>query len=349
MKVRWRWLCLAGGLLLAFYFFYIIRGIVFPFVLAASIAYILEPLVTWLERRRTPTGTAIGIVYAGVFIVLTGVLSCGLPKLVRQLDLLVQNIPVYTAEVQMLVSKVWMQYHLLGLPSDIEVLIEERIHWVEASLLQSIREALELMVGATRYAFSAVLAPIIAFYFLKDRSLFADHLNLILPRKRHPEVWRFLHAVDGILKRYFRGYLVVALVVGGLTGAVFAAFGLQYSVALGLFAATAELIPYFGSLIGAVPAVALALLESHWLALKVMLAVVVVHQFEASFLSPRILGGSVGLHPLTIIAVVLLGGHFFGLAGMFLAVPVAAIISTVLREAFKAWRLVPPTAERNER
>lgn len=342
MKVRWRLLCLAGAVLLAFCFFYFIRGIVFPFVLAASIAYVLEPLVTWFERRRTPTGTAIGIVYAGVFIVLTGVLSFGFPKLVRQLDELVQNIPVYTAEVQRLVSTAWVQYHLLGLPSDIEVLIEERLHWLEASLLQSIREALELMVGATQYAFSAVLAPIIAFYFLKDRSVFSGHLNLVLPRNRYPELWRFFHAVDGILKRYFRGYLVVALVIGGVTGAVFAALGLQYSVALGLFAAIAELIPYFGPLIGAAPAVALALLDSHWLALKVVLAVAAIHQLEASFLAPKILGGSVGLHPLTIIAVVLLGGYLFGLAGMFLAVPTAAIISTVLREAVKAWRPVPP-------
>ncbi|MEW6574303.1 MAG: AI-2E family transporter [Bacillota bacterium] len=345
MKVRWRWLCLAGAVLLAFCFFYIIRGIIFPFILAASVAYILEPLVSWLERRRAPTVTAIGIVYAGVFLFLTGVMTYGLPKLLRQLDLLVQNIPVYTAEVRRLVSTVWLHYHLLGLPADVEVLIEERIHWLEASLLQSIREALELVLGATRYAFSAVLAPIIAFYFLKDRSVFTGHLNLVLPRKRYPEVWRFFYAVDRILKRYFRGYLVIAFVVGGLTGGVFAALGLQYSVALGLFAAIAELIPYFGPLIGAAPAVGIALLDSHWLAVKVVLAVAVIHQFEASFLTPKILGGSVGLHPLTIIAVVLLGGHLLGLAGMFLAVPTAAIISTVLREAFKAWRPVPPAPE----
>lgn len=272
--------------MLAFYFFYVVRDILFPFILAASIAYILEPVVSWLERRRTPTPMAIGIVYASVFILLAGAVSYGLPKLVRQLDQLVHNIPVYTAEVQRLASAVWLHYHLLGLPTDIEVLIEERLHWLEASLLQSIREVLELVVGAAQHAFSAVLAPVIAFYFLRDRSVLAGHLNLVLPRERHPELWRFFQTVDGILKRYCRGYLVVALAVGGLTGAVYGLLGLQYPVALGLFAAIAELIPYFGPLIGAAPAVALALLDSHWLALKVVVAAAVIHYFEASFLIP---------------------------------------------------------------
>ena len=337
VRVRWRWLSLAGAVLLAFYFFYAVRGVLFPFALAASIAYILEPAVSWLERRRIPTPMAIGIVYAGVFILLAGAVSYGLPKLVRQLDQLVHNIPVYTAEIKRLTAALWLHYQLLRLPAGIEALVEERLHWVEASLLQSIREVLEFVAGAAGHAFSAVLAPVIAFYFLRDRSLLGGRLNLVLPRERHPELWRFFHAVDGILKRYCRGYLVVALVVGGLTGAVYGLLGLPYPVALGLFAAVAELIPYFGPLIGAAPAVALAMLESHWLALKVVLAAGVIHYFEASLLAPRIVGGSVGLHPLTIIAVVLLGGHLFGLAGMFLAVPVTAVISTVLREAFRAW------------
>jgi predicted PurR-regulated permease PerM len=132
------------------------------------------------------------------------------------------------------------------------------------------------------------------------------------------------------LGSFIRGYFLVAAIVGGLTAIAMALLGLEFALMLGIFAGLAELIPYFGPVIGAVPAIGLAVLQSKWLAAKVALAFFVIHQLEGNIISPKILGDKVGLHPLMVIFSLMAGGELYGLAGMLLAVPVAAVLRVVV-------------------
>ena len=106
--------------------------------------------------------------------------------------------------------------------------------------------------------------------------------------------------------------------------------GLEFAAMFGIIAGIAELIPYFGPLIGAAPAVGIALLHSKYMTLKVILAVLIIQQVEGNIISPKIMGNCMGLHPLVIIVALLAGGHLFGIAGMLLAVPLAAIIKIIV-------------------
>jgi len=126
--------------------------------------------------------------------------------------------------------------------------------------------------------------------------------------------------------KFIRGHLLVASMVGVLTSLGLALVGVKFYLLLGIIAGIADLIPYFGPIIGAIPAVGLALLNSSQQALYVLLVMVVVQQVENNLLSPKILGDSVGLHPVVVIFVLLAGGHLFGILGMLLAVPLTAIL-----------------------
>ncbi len=126
-----------------------------------------------------------------------------------------------------------------------------------------------------------------------------------------------------------------------MTTAAMALLGVEFALMLGIFAGLAEIIPYFGPIIGAVPAVGLAILKSKWLAVKVAIAFLVIHQLEGNIISPKILGDKVGLHPLVVIFSLLAGGELYGLPGMLLAVPAAAILRVIVRFALQkaaAWR-----------
>jgi len=135
--------------------------------------------------------------------------------------------------------------------------------------------------------------------------------------------------VNHVVSGFLRGQLIVSCIVGILVASCLSLLGVKYAIIVGIFAGLADIIPYFGPLISAVPAVALALTVSPWTALWVVILLIAIQQFEGSVLSPKIVGDRVGLHPLTVIFAVLAGGELMGILGMLMAVPVAATVKVV--------------------
>ncbi len=340
-KKSWRLLILSAFAAGVVCFLYLVRGLFFSFALAVLLSYLINPLVGAISKRGTPRAAAILWAYLALFLVMAGFLMYGFPLIIDQLNSLVEAIPQYTVQAHEIAQSVQDRYSGLGMPDGMKQVFDERIRWLEGILLEHVRNILAAIVGMVGCIFKIILAPVLSFYILKDLELIKKKALSILPAGWRDDAVDLFKEIDRVLGSFIKGYLLVAAIVGGMTAVAMALLGVDFAVMLGLFAGLTELIPYFGPIIGAVPAVCLALLNSKWLAVKVAAAFFIIHQLEGNFISPKILGDKVGLHPLVVIFSLLAGGELYGLAGMLLAVPAAAVLRVIVNFIFSktaAWQ-----------
>ena len=319
---------LAAGLV---YLGFAVRAVLAPFVLAMAVAFLLEPPVRFLEGRRLPRLSAILLVYLGVAAVVVLVLFWLIPIFVQQLTILADTLPTFVSQVQGLILQVQTRYTEAGLPPQVRAVLDQAIARAETGLLTFIQAVLSGIFGAVSAVVTLILAPFLAFYMLRDRESIRRWVLAVLPVNSRGDTLLALAEMNRVAAGFVRGQLLVALIVGGLVGLVTYALGLPFSAILGFIAGVTNIIPYFGPVIGAVPAVALALLVSPLLALETALGLFLVQQVDSIFLTPRIVGGSVGLHPLVVIFSLLAGAKLFGIVGMLLGVPLVALGNVFLR------------------
>ncbi len=306
-----------------------IRGVLTPFFLGCAIAYISFPLVQRLEGKQVPRMLAILLVYAIFIVVVIFAFYALVPSLGRELEQIMAQLPEQTRRVEALLGDVLGRLRNMWVPEGMRDVMNISLERVEALIERFLTRVTEILFVTISHLFNFFLAPFLAYYILRDFERIRRTIVLWLPSKRRKEVLELLSRANRVVSGYLRGQLIVSGVVGLLVAGGLSLLGVRYALLLGLIAALADIIPYFGPIISGVPAVGLALLQSPMTALWALLLLVAVQQFEGSVLSPKIVGERVGLHPLTVIFAILTGGELMGIVGMFLAVPVAAIIKVV--------------------
>lgn len=331
----WRSLIIVIIAIFSIYLLYLARSLFFSFALAVLISYLLNPLVNAITKKGMSRVWGILFAYLALFFITAAIFMYGIPRIVSQLNTISETVPYYTAQVQEITRSIQSRYTGLGIPLGVRQVIDERIQWVEEIILKVVSDSLAAIVGTLGYIFKILLAPVLSFYILKDIDLIKKRAISAIPQNWREEAVELFREIDKVLGSFVRGYLLIAAIVGGMTAAAMAALGVEFALMLGIFAGLAEIIPYFGPIIGAVPAVGLAILKSKWLAIKVAIAFLVIHQVEGNIISPKILGDKVGLHPLVVIFSLLAGGELYGLPGMLLAVPVAAMLKVIVRFALQ--------------
>jgi predicted PurR-regulated permease PerM len=228
----------------------------------------------------------------------------------------------------------------------IQSLDEDVVAFLQARSATLIRSAWTGVLGLGRgigTLFSllgyAVLTPVIAFYLMRDYRRLAAGLDRLIPPDR-AAVRSFFGAYDRLLSSYLRGQLTVALLVGLLTGVGLWIAQFPYAFLLGSITAVLGLVPYLGLVISLVPALAIALTSGAIgiSLLKVAIVFGVTQGLEGAVISPRVLGGSTGLHPVWILMSIAFGGFFFGFVGLLIAVPVAAGLKLVISRSLDRYR-----------
>lgn len=325
------------GLLVAvgLYLLYTVRAVLPPFLFALAFTYLLSPAVNWLCRRGLNRTPAIIVVYVAGGLVVLFTVVYGLPALAKEFTVFTEGVPRYTETVQEFLDQMSLRYRRTPLPESVRQVIDENIRRGEHLVLNSLRAVAKGLVGLLSQVASLVIAPILAFYFLQDSGGLTRRIRGYVPAAYQEEILELLQEINQVLQNFVLGRLLVALLVGILTTAGLMLIGMDFALVLGLIAGVSDLIPYFGPFLGALPAVFLAGLESARTMLYVILLFVIVQQVESNILSPLILGESVGLHPVLVIFALLAGGHLYGVWGVLLAVPVAAVLRILLRRAFR--------------
>jgi len=320
--------------LLGIYFIYLVRGILLPFVLAFLVAYLLKPIISFLERRGITRLLAICVVYLSMLGLAAGLAFYGLPRLIAELNQLGEAIPSYTRQVQELNNTLQRRYSNFALPDSVRVVIDERIAFGEKGILKFVDKSVGSLLGLFSHLFSFLLAPVLGFYILKDAEGISKKFEGSIPTRYRADVLALVRDVDQVVRSFIRGHLTVSFLVGVLTWLGMTLIGMPFALIIGIIAGISDLIPFFGPFIGAVPAVAIGLLQSWELAGYALLVIFVVQQLESNVISPKILGDSLGLHPLVIIFVLLAGGQLYGVVGMLVAVPLAASVKVIGRYVF---------------
>jgi predicted PurR-regulated permease PerM len=305
-----------------------IRPVLAPFVLAVAVAYLVAPLVNALSKRGLHRGWAILIVYVGLGVAGALVVGKILPQAVGETRRLAEAIPVYSLRARELVDGVQQRVRDMGVPPELRDVLDRTISDMEVRSTRAL-EAL-FAIGTLRKAAgilaSLLLAPFLAFYLLKDIEHFKERFVHSLPCRHRQGILGLLRALDLVLAGFVRGQLILALAVGGMAAAATALLGLRYALLLGIWAGLTEMVPYVGPLLGAVPAVLAGLTISPLLALETAVAFAIIQQVENAVLSPKIMGESVGLHPLVVMLSILAGGYLVGAWGLILALPVAGVL-----------------------
>lgn len=318
------WLLVAAALMTV-YGLFVVRRVLLPFILGFILAYLIGPLVSTLHRRGVPRWIAVVFVYSGIGLALAALVTLVLPGLVGELSDLGQDIPTYTRSVSRLIDWAQTRYARAGLPAPLRQAIDETLTTVELRGTMLTRDAVRGLLGLLQSLWAILLAPFVAFYALKDSERIRAMALNALPPSWHAEVRSLLREMDRVLGGFVRGQVILAVVVGFLSGLAAHLLGVRFAVLIGVFAGIFELVPYIGPILGAIPAVLLALMESPLVAAQVIVAFAIIQQFETAVLGPKILSDSVGLHPLTVIFAVLVGGYAAGVAGMIFAVPAIGV------------------------
>ena len=311
---------------------WLLGGALTPFVLGAAIAYFLDPLADRLERLGFPRLLATIVIMALALIVVVILTVSVFPMIFGQLQALISAMPQYFTQ--------------LG------AFLNERFPWVieegspVRSALASVGEAIQsnglsllnsILTGSLAVLDSLLIlfvSPVVAFYLLLDWDKMIAEVDKWLPREHASTIRRLTGEIDTVLAGFVRGQLTVSLILGTFYATALGLIGLQFGIVIGMIAGILTFIPYVGSITGGVLSIGIALFQ-FWnepLWILVVAAVFLGGQaVEGNILTPKLVGGSVGLHPVWLMFALAAFGAMFGFAGLLIAVPVAASIGVLGR------------------
>ncbi len=319
---------------------------ILPLLLLVLIfVYSVNPLVEFVLRqvRRIPQmerfshSRSLVATYLLLLLVVGTLLAILIPKLSRELQTLAQNLPSFAQKLQDTMFQ-YRDRYFEALPAPVKDQVSRSVGEIGSMVSQLIQGGLHYL-GAFSQTVAWVLGamvfvPLIGFYCLKDGRDILDSAVRFAPAQRRPHARRILVQVHGAMQSFLKGQLVLCLIIGTVTTAAMAVVLPQYCIALGLVAGITEAIPVVGPFLGAIPAViiAFALPEHGGLGLAVLVIVIylVIQQLENVILVPRVMGQSLGLHPLSLVLGMMVFGNIFGFWGVVLAAPLVATVKILV-------------------
>lgn len=303
-----------------------VRGVLPPFAFALAVAYLSHPLVSALEAREVPRPVAILLVYAMFTVIAILAVYAVLPSLTRELEQILAFIPEQSRRLEGFGEEALSGLRRISIPAGFEDVLAIGIERAEGLIERFAVRTAEILMSLLSHVFHLILAPFLAYYLLRDVHLLERAAVSWLPSGIRKDVTELARRVNRVVGGFLRGQLIVSSLVGAAVAVGLSLLGVRYALVVGMLAALFDIIPYFGPILSAVPALALALAASPATAIWTALLLLAVQQIEGTLLSPKIVGDQVGLHPITVIFAVLAGGELAGVIGMFLAVPVVATV-----------------------
>ncbi|GMA16708.1 AI-2E family transporter [Deinococcus metallilatus] len=336
----------AAVFLLLFYLAYRLLGqiqtVVVVFAVAYLIAYLANPMLNWLERGRVKRG--LGVFF--VLLVFIGILALAAALVVTvsaQLITLLQSLPDQIGRLNDLLDRLfgWLGTHGVPGTDNVRTRLTEAVQTYVQNLGRNIVPLLQNLLSSTGTIFSSivsiggvlgqvVLILLLSIYLMLDYSRVNAALLKAFPRPWQPRVLEFTGLVGTSVGGYVRGQLVIAAFIGVFVWLGLTLIGVPSAAAIGFLAGAFNIVPYLGPVIGATPALLLALPFGWVKMLLVVVIFVAANQIEGNFLSPYILSKTTNLHPVAVLLAILVGASLFGFAGALLAVPAVALGKLVL-------------------
>lgn len=337
----------AAGLI---YVGYLVKELVISFLLAFWVAYILEPAVNFLARRRIPRGVAVFILILVALLTISAVFLQATPVLIAELrqgaELLNRELPKLKDWGQSLLPQAWQDVSLRAdTLSGYLANWADRLQSAQPQILSIVKRVASSLFRGTLGALGAIvnflLFAVVTVYLLKDFDSLINWLKQLFPEHYQERLFMLVGQVDSSLRAFFRGQLIVCLILAAVYSAGLALVGAPLPIVMGLLAGLGNLMPYMGIVIGVLPAVGLTALKYEADPYR-LLAVLGIFAggtiLENVVLTPKIIGEKLQLHAVAIILSLLVWGKLLGFMGLLLAIPIAAVIKVVGAEALREYK-----------
>lgn len=326
-------------------------------IIAIIFAYIIDPIVNYLERKGVKRQFGVIIVYISAILIFGILIVSVIPKTISEVSNLLTSLPgmvdTLIREFNNFLSNVFAKFNI-ELPENfinfyketnpkvngnvetpqivsdilnsIKGTINDLIVKVQGSLMGSLSNVISKLYGFLTSAFRLVLIIIFSFYFSVDKEKFMLRVKKAIPNKHREDISYLTSNIDTALQQFIRGRMLMAIFVGLLTMIYLLVLRVDFAIIIGLITCVADIIPFIGPFLGCAPAVLFAFMDSPMKALWVLILFVIVQWVENNILAPKLIGDSTGLNPLVILISIIIGGGIFGVWGMVISVPLTSII-----------------------
>ncbi|HZB63332.1 MAG TPA: AI-2E family transporter [Microvirga sp.] len=327
---------------------FILRGILLPFVAGFALAYLLDPLADRLQKigiGRLGASLLILVLFVLVFIVTLVIL---VPFAVQQIGAFVERLPSYVARLQQLgteqlgplIRRLGVENALPEMQTSVGNLISQGVAWLGA-FLQSLWSGGQALIGIFSLL---VVTPVVAFYMLVDWDRMVRTVDSWMPTRHRETIRSIARDIDQAIAGFVRGQAMVCLILGTFYAVGLSIVGLNFGALIGMISGLLSFIPYVGSLTGLILSLGVAIVQfwPDWTMIVATLGIFIFGQFvEGNILSPKLVGDSIGLHPVWLMFALLAFGALFGFVGLLLAVPLAAAMGVIARFALRQYLSSP--------
>jgi predicted PurR-regulated permease PerM len=335
------------SLVVLVFLLWLLKGILLPFIAGMVLAYFLDPLADVLERLGLPRVVSALLILVLSILIFVLALFLLVPVLIDQVGKFAQNLPAIATALSERFNEaapLWLKElleessgNLQGSSSEIAGRVAL---WIGTLLTSILTGGLALVTLLSL----VVVTPIVAFYLLTDWDRMVSRVDSWLPRQ-HVETLRGLaREMDDAMAGFIRGQAVVCLLLGLFYAVGLSLAGLNFGLLIGLGAGLLSFVPYVGSLIGFLLSIGVAIVQfwPNWAHILLVVAIFALGQFiEGNFLSPKLVGNRVGLHPVWLMFALFAFGYLFGFAGLLMAVPLAAAVGVLTRFALRKYLTSP--------
>ena len=333
-------------LLLAVTVLYQARAALLPFVLGSVLAYIMLPLINWLDSRvrsasrgrRIARSLAVLVVYGLAVFVIVSLLAVVIPLIVTELSFLWQRLPDYASQVYSAapeVVQVWLDRYNQAVPEQIRQALEQSIQDTLQSLITALQagvlKTVTVLFGTVSFVLGLFIVPLWMFYIMRDQPEIEASFYRLVPAPYREDVRSIRALIDAVLSAYLRGQVILSFAVAIMSTVGLEIIGIDFALLLGTISGVLEVVPVLGPILAAIPIIVVTLATSPSKLFWVILLAIAVQQVENSILVPQITRGTVKLHPALSMIILVLGSAVAGVVGVLLSIPLAAVIRDVAR------------------
>ncbi|MFR9279113.1 putative PurR-regulated permease PerM [Ezakiella coagulans] len=309
-----------------------LRYLLNAFLTSVVIAYVLNPLVKWLEKRypKVKRQWWILIIFLALFLILVFMMVSLLPRTISEFSKLINNFPIYLEQAKKIIID--LSHKHFG--RDVLNLEKFQVRDIFGKLGMSNFDFSSMLVGVKSTfskIFIAILVPIFVFYLLNDKEIFIKKLKELIPDKYREQSIEIGKQMDMSVFKYVKGKILMAVYVGVAVGIFLGIIGVDFALVIGIITMFADIIPYIGPFLGLAPATVFALLDSPTKAIFVIIMFLFLQWTENNIVGPKIMSDQLGYHPMIVLIITIAGGFLFGFIGMIFALPLVIAIEVVYR------------------
>lgn len=324
-------------------FIVLFSNIFIPLLIGVVLYYLFNPIISFFEKKKVPRIVSIIVFYLILILLIVWASSAALPALYEQIELLVQAFPGYIQSLSNNLEPFFSRFissdNFNQLSSQVEGLLSDLPERAVDFLQGGISGLSNVVSGVTNVVVTTIFVPVILFFLLKDDKQFASTFINILPPSWRKDFIRVIKQMSNRAGSYVKGQMIVATALGLMTYIGFKIIGLKFAGVLGLTTGLLSVIPYLGPTLSFIPAITIAMLDSWFMVVKLLIVWVVVQFIEGNILQPNIMGQQLSIHPLTIIIILFVAGDMAGIFGMIFGVPIYAILKVFVLYWFERYKI----------